>query len=42
MHGPGSMSDCENVKEETHCCVVFLLQQRGHIIVDVQSGVLIF
>ena len=42
MHSPVSINGCESVKEEVHRCVVCLLQQRGHITVDVQSGVLIF
>ena len=31
---------CDCVTEEDYCCVVFLLQQSVHILVDVSSGVL--
>jgi len=42
VHSPDSMNDCGSVTVDAHRCVVFLFQKRGHLIVEVQSGVLIF
>ena len=34
---PGSINGCECVRDEAHRCAVLLVQQRGHMLVDMYN-----